>query len=143
MDNHGLKDISVEVNSGELFVILGPSGSGKTTLLRVIAGLEKATSGDIYIEKLLKRKPFELSGGQRQKVALGRAIIRNPKVFLFDEPLRNFDTRFRISLIETYYAIKINDDIIITPNIQLVMNPGGLKSESPATVFGIRCRIKF
>ncbi|MHC4123767.1 MAG: ABC transporter ATP-binding protein [Planctomycetota bacterium] len=47
---YGLKDISVEVDSGELFVILGPSGSGKTTLLRVIAGLEKATSGDIYID---------------------------------------------------------------------------------------------
>lgn len=45
-----LKDISFDVYSNELFVILGPSGSGKTTLLRIIAGLEKASSGNISID---------------------------------------------------------------------------------------------
>ncbi len=49
----------------------------------------------------------------------------------------------QIDLIETYYSVKINDNLIITPNIQLVMEPGGLKGESPATVFGLRCRVKF
>ena len=44
-----LKDISLEVNQGELVVLLGPSGCGKTTLLRIIAGLEQATSGKIFI----------------------------------------------------------------------------------------------
>ncbi len=50
------------------------------------------------IEELLNRKPKELSGGQRQRVALGRCIIRNPKVFLFDEPLSNLDAKLRVQM---------------------------------------------
>ncbi|WP_052124139.1 ABC transporter ATP-binding protein [Ureibacillus manganicus] len=47
------------------------------------------------IEQLLERKPKELSGGQRQRVALGRAIVREAKVFLMDEPLSNLDAKLR------------------------------------------------
>jgi ABC-type sugar transport system ATPase subunit len=47
------------------------------------------------IGHLLERKPRELSGGQRQRVAVCRAIVRSPKVFLFDEPLSNLDTQLR------------------------------------------------
>jgi len=50
------------------------------------------------ISELLKRKPGELSGGQRQRVALGRSIVRNPTVFLFDEPLSNLDAKLRIQM---------------------------------------------
>jgi multiple sugar transport system ATP-binding protein len=47
------------------------------------------------IQELLSRKPRQLSGGQRQRVALGRTIVRNPEVFLFDEPLSNLDAKLR------------------------------------------------
>jgi multiple sugar transport system ATP-binding protein len=46
----------------------------------------------------LKRKPRQLSGGQRQRVALGRAIVRHPRVFLFDEPLSNLDAKLRVQM---------------------------------------------
>lgn len=52
----------------------------------------------LKIEELLWRKPRELSGGQQQRVAMGRAIGRKPKVFLFDEPLSNLDAKLRVQM---------------------------------------------
>ena len=52
----------------------------------------------LQIEELLERKPKQLSGGQRQRVAIGRAITRKPKVFLFDEPLSNLDAALRVQM---------------------------------------------
>ena len=58
----------------------------------------KEAAEKLEITELLNRKPKEMSGGQRQRVALGRALVRHPKVFLFDEPLSNLDAKLRVSM---------------------------------------------
>ena len=149
-------NVSCKFEAGTLTTLLGQSGCGKTTSLRIIAGLERATSGKIlvddedvtllpatdrdvsmvfqsyalfphmsvienvsyglkminvekeeYIQKSLEtlklvnlegyenRMPSELSGGQQQRVAVARAIVLEPKVLLFDEPLSNLDAKLR------------------------------------------------
>ena len=59
----------------------------------------------LRIEELLERKPRQLSGGQQQRVALGRALIRRPRVFLLDEPLSNVDARLRVALRQELKAL--------------------------------------
>lgn len=62
---------------------------------KVIDQKIKKVAKDLDIEYLLNRKPKALSGGQRQRVAVGRSMVRNPSVFLFDEPLSNLDAKLR------------------------------------------------
>lgn len=52
----------------------------------------------LQIEHLLNRKPGQLSGGQQQRVAMGRALARRPKIYLFDEPLSNLDAKLRVEM---------------------------------------------
>jgi multiple sugar transport system ATP-binding protein len=63
-----------------------------------IKKLVDEAAGILGLSALLDRKPKALSGGQRQRVALGRAIVRKPKVFLFDEPLSNLDAKLRVQM---------------------------------------------
>ena len=119
-DFAAVEDSSFTVASGEFLVMLGPSGCGKTTTLRMIAGLELPTSGRILldgedvafrrarveeaarllrIDHLLDRPVSGLAGGDRQRVALGRAIVRRPQAFLMDEPLGTLDTELREVLV--------------------------------------------
>ncbi|HEY6514471.1 MAG TPA: sn-glycerol-3-phosphate ABC transporter ATP-binding protein UgpC [Burkholderiaceae bacterium] len=58
----------------------------------------KEAAGILGLDALLGRFPRQLSGGQRQRVAMGRAIVRKPRVFLFDEPLSNLDAKLRVQM---------------------------------------------
>lgn len=60
-----------------------------------IASSVEEVAGILGLTDYLDRRPADLSGGQRQRVAMGRAIVRRPKVFLFDEPLSNLDAKLR------------------------------------------------
>jgi molybdopterin-binding protein len=154
-----LKDITLNIEEGEYFIILGPTGAGKTVLLESIAGLYPVRSGEIWlrgkevtrvepekrrvsivyqdhvlfphlsvkdniifglrmnkattdeqkdrlnwvaellgISTLLHRRPNTLSGGEKQKVALGRAIVTQPELLLVDEPLSALDPETRESV---------------------------------------------
>ncbi len=154
-----VRDADLSVKAGEVVCLLGPSGCGKTTTLRMIAGLERATSGDVIIggqrmndlppqkrniamvfqfyalypaltvgeniamplhyenlsqadrearvgkvadilalRDVLGRLPGQVSEGEKQRVAVARAIVRDPNCFLFDEPLSRLDVELRHSM---------------------------------------------
>ena len=154
-------DMSLDIPDGAFVVLLGPTGAGKTTTLRLIAGLEKADSGNIliggenvnaltpaqrdvamvfqqyslyphmsvrdnlafplrspilktpedeiarkvqevaevlHIPHKLDNKATELSGGEMQRVSIGRALVRDPAIYLMDEPLSSLDAKLRTDL---------------------------------------------
>ena len=80
--------MTVEQNMGFALKLAGvPTVERRTKVMEAARILQ--------LEPYLARKPGQLSGGQRQRVAIGRSIVRNPKVFLFDEPLSNLDAALR------------------------------------------------
>ena len=157
-----VEDVNLECKDGEFLSIVGPAGAGKTTILKMVAGIEKPTSGTIYfnerpvndlrpqardvamafetynlyshftvyeniafplttpkaraelgpgeerqrveevadflgIRRLLERKPVQLSGGEKQRVSLARAMVRKAQVYLLDEPIAHLDARLKFS----------------------------------------------
>ncbi len=166
-----IRNLSVDIQDQEFFVLLGPTGAGKTTTLRCIAGLEKPDGGTIriagqnvnewgpaerdvaivfqyyslyphytvrqnlefplkskirqlspqdiqqrvarvsqtlQIDHLLDRQTDKLSGGEMQRVAIGRAIVREPRIFLMDEPLSNLDAKLREVLRSELKGLQMN-----------------------------------
>src|SRR5699024_7179118 len=103
-DHVAVNDFNLKINDREFIVFVRTTGCVKSTTLTIIASLEEIKSrveNAAYILGLtnfLSRKPKELSGGQRQRVALGRAIVRDAKVFLMDEPLSNLDAKLRVQM---------------------------------------------
>src|ERR671937_517035 len=115
----------------------------------------KAVAGILGITELLNRKPKQLSGGQRQRVAMGRAFVRNPKVFLFDEPLSNLDAKLRVHMrteikkvhqkvrTTTVYVTHDQVEAMTLADRVVVMNAGRIEQvgtpnelyHSPATLF--------
>ena len=69
----------------------------KTSEAEIKAAIDRA-AGMLGLHDLMQRKPKQFSGGQQQRVALGRCIVRNPQVFLFDEPLSNLDAKLRAQM---------------------------------------------
>lgn len=174
-----VSNLSLDIKEREFLVLVGPSGCGKTTTLRLIAGLEKPDSGNIYIDddlmnqvkvgrrevqmifhnyalwphmkvsgekgydnlsfalkvrkwldrdikdrvgdiagrigidsQLFSRKPGQLSDGQKQRVAIGRAIVIPPKVFLMDDPMTNLDPPSKIRVREE--ILKVHEQLRTT-----------------------------
>ncbi len=198
---HALEDIDLNIEEGEIVVILGPSGSGKSTLLNLLSGLDYPTRGKLYyydnkltnyndeklceyrrnhlgfifqsyhlisnltveeniilgkklshnpldIDEVLKaveldqqkyKYPYQLSGGQMQRVAIARSLVKNPEVLFCDEPtgaldektgkkvlklLQNINKKYKTTMI----IVTHNPSIADIANTVIRMNSGKIET---------------
>ena len=179
-----LDDVSLTIKQGEFVVILGPSGAGKSTLLNLLGGMDKVTSGNIYVDKNditaynnreltkyratdvgfifqfynilptltvlenvdivkdittnylsseeilesvglighMNKFPNELSGGEQQRVSIARAVAKNPKIILADEPTGALDTETGVEILKLLkkQSEKDKSTIIIVTHNELI-----------------------
>src|SRR5688572_17785886 len=88
-ENMALPLVMRRMTAAQRLPLIGRFVPGSAELRRGIEASVREVAASLAIETLLGRKPAQLSGGQRQRAALGRAMVRHPKVFLMDEPLSN------------------------------------------------------
>lgn len=185
LDEAILKDISFSLKKGESLGVLGPNGGGKSTLMKIVAGLLKATSGELYFDgaplSTLSKYPYhlfsyvpqnselnvtmpvkvyeflefsislfkiknpnlvdellnlvgmihkkesllsKLSGGEKQRVLIARALIQKPKILLLDEPTKGLDSNGQDQLLSLIETIKKRDQtavMIVDHNINQII----------------------
>jgi len=97
-ENMALPLVMRRMTPAQRLPLVGRFVRGSAALRRGIDANVREVAASLAIETLLARKPAQLSGGQRQRAALGRAMVRHPKVFLMDEPLSNLDAKLRTQM---------------------------------------------
>jgi multiple sugar transport system ATP-binding protein len=97
-ENIALPLVMRRMTAAQRLPVVGRFVPGSAALRRGIDANVREVAASLAIDGLLDRKPAQLSGGQRQRAALGRAMVRNPKVFLMDEPLSNLDAKLRTQM---------------------------------------------
>ena len=97
-ENMALPLVMRRMTAAQRLPLLGRFLPRSAALRRGIDANVREVATSLAIDRLLDRKPAQLSGGQRQRAALGRAIVRSPKVFLMDEPLSNLDAKLRTQM---------------------------------------------
>ena len=121
-----LHGVSFKAKAGEFLSILGPNGVGKSTLFRCVLGLIGPLAQQLGIAGLLGKYPYEVSGGEKQRAAVARALITRPRIILADEPTGALDSRATDALLNMFG--EINEDgqtiLMVTHSVKAASHAG-------------------